>query len=235
MKRRREAEKASEIRSAIEELSVVVKIKPADGHDAAHIHHDDAAQIHHDAAQIPTKTFLSVCNLVVQILDKIGPTMAVLRQDVHQNIQRLEMLHQSEPSRYSNLVEIVKKEVGEGIAREGKSCSRAFVWLTRSLDFTVALLQKLANDPGKSMEQAVEESYDITLKPWHRWISSAACKVALKIVPDNKTFINLLMAKDEDYDTLKEDIQTLISLLVPLLEEIHSILGSYGLDRLKSN
>uniref|UniRef100_A0A6N2MHH0 Uncharacterized protein n=1 Tax=Salix viminalis TaxID=40686 RepID=A0A6N2MHH0_SALVM len=42
------------------------------------------------------------------------------------------------------------------------------------------------------------------------------------------------MPKDETYDTLKEDVQTLTSLLVPFLEEIHSVLILYGLDRLKS-
>ena len=29
------------------------------------------------------------------------------------------------------------------------------------------------------MEQAVEEAYSLTLKPWHGWISSAAFKVIL--------------------------------------------------------
>jgi len=219
MKRQRELEKVSEVRSAIEELSMMVKIKPGDNHDAAHI---------------PTKPFLHFCNLVIQVLDKIGPTMAVLRQDIHQNIQRLEIVHESDPSLYSNLVEILKKEASEGKARKRTSSSRAFVWLTRSMDFTLALLQKLAREPEQSMEQAVEESYNITLKPWHGWISSAAFKVALKLVPDNKTFTNLLMGKDGSNETLKEETQTLITLLSSVLEEIHSILRVYDLDRLKS-
>ncbi|XP_057490903.1 glycolipid transfer protein 3-like [Actinidia eriantha] len=225
MKRRREMENGSEIRSAIEELSVamVVKVKPGIVGD-----HDD------DDAHIPTKPFLFVCNLVLQVLDKIGPTMAVLRQDMDQNIQRLEKVHESDPSMYSNLVEILKKEEGEGNARKGNSCSKAFLWLTRSLDFAVALLQLLLKDSGKSMDEAVEEAYNITLRPWHRWIASAAYRVALKLVPDNKTFIDILKAKDEDLDVLKEEMKALVSLLVPLLEQSHSVLISYGLDRLKS-
>ena len=51
-----------------------------------------------------------------------------------------------------------------------------------------------------------------------------AMQIALKLVPDNKTFTNLLMGKDDNYETLKEDMQTLISLLMPFLEEIHTIL-----------
>lgn len=41
--------------------------------------------------------------------------------------------------------------------------------------------------------------------------------------------MNLLKAKDENSETLKEEMQTLSSLLVPFLEEIHSILVSFYL------
>ncbi|CDP18284.1 unnamed protein product [Coffea canephora] len=223
MKRRRELEMGSEIRSAIDELSMVVlKVKPAGGPEQ-----------HSTCAYIPTKPFLSVCNLLLQVLDKIGPTMAVLRQDVHQNIQRLEKFYESEPSVYSNVVEMLSKEGKEGKAKKGPSCSKAFVWLTRSLDFTVTLLQLLVEDFGRDMEQAVDEAYNITLKPWHGWISSAAYKVALKLVPDIKDFITILMAEDENQDMLKEEMRTLISLFLPVLEGIRTILKTFGLDRLK--
>ncbi|CAI9115668.1 OLC1v1016639C1 [Oldenlandia corymbosa var. corymbosa] len=230
MKRRREIENGSEIRSAIDELSMVVhKVKPADhSSGAANENHQNVSM-----AYIPTKPFLSICSLLLQVLDKIGPTMAVLRQDIHQNIQRLEKIYESEPSLYSNVLEILKKEDVEGKARTGHSCSRAFVWLTRSLDFTVTLLQLLVEDLNRNLEQAVEESYNLTLRPWHGWISSAAYKVALKLVPDTKCFITLLMAKDETEDLLKEEMCTLISHCVPILEEIHSVLNAKGLDRLK--
>ncbi|KAL4272043.1 hypothetical protein GQ457_13G010580 [Hibiscus cannabinus] len=253
-------DKRSELRSAIEELSTLPKVEAAPGNL--------------DAAHIPTKPFLHVCLLILHVLGhfllllfllislptyKIGPTMAVLGQDIHQNIQRLEILCESDPTRYSNMIEILKKEDREGNARNSTS-SRAILWLTRSIDFMVVLLQRLVKDPGQRMEQAVEESYNVTLKQWHGWISSAAFKVALKLVPDNETFITLLMTEDENRDKLREDMQTLVSLLVPLLEDIHSILVRmfvnlyqfpvssllldayflnntqrvYGLDRLKS-
>ncbi|XP_038724918.1 glycolipid transfer protein 3-like isoform X2 [Tripterygium wilfordii] len=221
MKRTREVERRSEIKCAIEELSMFVKLKPPDGDN-------------YDSAQIPTKSFLCICNLILQVLDKIGPTMAVLRQDIYQNIQRIEVLCESDSAVNSNLVEMLKKETSEGTAKKGNTSSKAFVWLTRTLDFTVALLLRLSKDPGQNMEQAVEESYNITLKPWHGWISSAAFKVALKLVPDRKTFFDILMAKDESYKTLTEDIQNYVTFLAPMLEHIHSTLRFYDLDRLKS-
>ncbi|AES72414.1 putative glycolipid transfer protein [Medicago truncatula] len=222
MKRSRDIEKRSEINSAIEELSVLVIVKPEEDHEAG--------------ARIPTKPFLSLCYMVLQVLDKVGPTMAVLRQDIHQNIKRLEAIHESNPLTNSNLVEIFKSETSKGNGKKRVSGSKSFVWLTRSLDFTSALLQALlVKDPKKNMEQAVQESYDATLKPWHGWIASAAYRVAIKLVPDTKTFMDLLREKDEDCNTLMEKMEILVSLLVPFLEDIHCILKVYNLDRLKSN
>lgn len=45
------------------------------------------------------------------------------------------MAHESNPSKYSNLVEVLRKEVNEGSSRKGASCCKAFVWLTRLNSF----------------------------------------------------------------------------------------------------
>ncbi|XP_022883773.1 glycolipid transfer protein 3-like [Olea europaea var. sylvestris] len=147
---------------------------------------------------------------------------------------RLEKVYDSDPLTYWDVVEILKKEVSEGRAKKGPTCSKAFVWLTRSLDFSVALLKLLVKDTEMSIEQAIEKSYNITLKPWHGWISSAAYKVSLKLVPDTKSLIDILKAKDANDDMLKKEVQTLISLLVPELERSYGIMRMYGLDKLKS-
>ncbi|KAK1266588.1 hypothetical protein QJS04_geneDACA009045 [Acorus gramineus] len=201
----------SELRLAVDELSLL----KSDGHNN-------------------TRALLSLSNFLLHVLDKIGPTMAVLRQDIHQNIERLEKIYESNPSIYSSLVEILNKEVGDGTAKRTTSCSRALLWLTRSMDFIVALLEKLVEDPEMSLKLAIEEAYENTLRPWHGWISSAAYKVALKLIPEREEFIGLLMYEGQDYNMLKKDIQSLISLLLPFLNDIHSTLRTFHLERLKS-
>ncbi|KAL9250206.1 Glycolipid transfer protein 2-like protein [Drosera capensis] len=247
MKRPRETaeEKKTEILSAIEELSVLFKSKPKPssttdlaGDQLAAVaacgcgcgcggDHRQQAAASASPSCVPTRPFLSLCHLIIQILDKTGPTLGVLRQDVSRNIQRLERSLEADPIANSNLIEILKSESIKGNARKGDSCSRALLWLTRSLDLTAVMLQKLANDPGQSMEALVEESYKNTLKPWHGWISAAAYKVALKLLPDTKTFLNLLMANGQGLETLKDDITTLTSLLTSFLEDVYSILVRY--------
>ncbi|KAI3736655.1 hypothetical protein L2E82_26598 [Cichorium intybus] len=232
MKRRREMEKqcSSELRSTINELSLLAVMK------LKHHHHHDPV-VNEDLpndTHIPTKPFLSVCNFLVHLLDKIGPTMAVLRQDIHRNILRLEKMEESDPAIYSNVVEILKKEASEGTSRKVASSSKAFVWLTRSLDFTMNLLGLIGKDLEVDMEQAVEEAYEATLKPWHGWISSTAYRVALKLIPDNKTLIDILILEAEDRENLKDELKLFSSLLASFLNEIHSILETYELHKLKA-
>ncbi|KAL8261396.1 hypothetical protein R6Q59_025445 [Mikania micrantha] len=233
MKRRRETD-TSELKSAIEELSLLLAVMKLNHHH----HHHPATAVVTDHQKIdthlPVKPFLTLCNFLLHLLDKIGPTMVVLRQDINRNIQRLEKMQESDPKLYSNVVEILKKEANEGTSKKVTSSSKAFLWLTRSLNFTVNLLELIEKNTKVDMEQAVEEAYESTLKPWHGWISSTAYRVARKLIPDNKTMIEILVSESKDEETLKHDIKTFTTLLIPLLDEIRSILETYGLDRLKA-
>jgi len=172
--------------------------------------------------------------------DKIGPTMAVLRLDVQRNIERLQELYLLDPAKYSTLTEVVEKEVKEGTARKVDSCARAVLWLARSMDFTIALLVSIEEDSDEqqqqqqSLAQLVEAAYEACLKPWHGWISSAACKIALKLIPERKVFTSLLLGMGQDCSDLKDEIRRLALLLRPLLDDIHSMMAKFRLDRLKS-
>lgn len=74
MKRSRETEKRSEINSAIEELSMLVIVKP--GVVGGNNHEAVAAAS--ASAHIPTKPFLSLCYLVLQVLGAFSLTPSLL-------------------------------------------------------------------------------------------------------------------------------------------------------------
>ncbi|CAN6458543.1 unnamed protein product [Victoria cruziana] len=235
-----------------------------------------------DGFRVSTLHFLTICNAAVTILEKIGPTMRVLRQDLRQNIevssasllekmtklsprflrfcllsfpnsilshfyfissvvsfmgkkQRLQVMYKTNPSLFSNLMEMVKKEAEEGSARKPVSCTRAVFWLTRSMDFAMIFLSKLVEEADRDLIQIIDESYNMTLQPWHGWISSAAYKVALKLIPERKVVMNLIMEEREDHGAIKEEINSLVSSFTPILIEIHAFLATLRLDRLKSS
>ncbi|CAN6458542.1 unnamed protein product [Victoria cruziana] len=188
-----------------------------------------------DGFRVSTLHFLTICNAAVTILEKIGPTMRVLRQDLRQNIERLQVMYKTNPSLFSNLMEMVKKEAEEGSARKPVSCTRAVFWLTRSMDFAMIFLSKLVEEADRDLIQIIDESYNMTLQPWHGWISSAAYKVALKLIPERKVVMNLIMEEREDHGAIKEEINSLVSSFTPILIEIHAFLATLRLDRLKSS
>ncbi|KAJ4790371.1 Glycolipid transfer protein 3 [Rhynchospora pubera] len=64
--------------------------------------------------KLSTLAFLHLSNLLLQVLDKIGPTMSVLSLDIRRNIERLEEMYLLDPSCNSSLMEIVEKDVKEG-------------------------------------------------------------------------------------------------------------------------
>ncbi|KAM0886237.1 hypothetical protein ACQ4PT_029828 [Festuca glaucescens] len=216
--KKEEVEEWSEIRLAIAELSPISHGKMS--------------------SPPPTLPFLGISLLLLQVLDKIGPTMAVLRLDVQRNIERLQELYLLDPSKYSTLTAMVEKEADEGTARKAHSCARAVLWLTRSMDFTVALLQRLEDDEGseehQSLAQLVEAAYKVSLKPWHGWIASAASKIAMKLIPERKIFVSWIAGKDPSRSVLKDEIERLVPLLQPFLVDIHDMLAKFRLDRLKS-
>lgn len=187
----------------------------------------------------PTLPFLGLSHLLLRLLDKIGPTMAVLRLDVQRNIERLQELYLQDPSKYSTLTAMVEKEADDSTVRKADSCARAILWLTRSMDFTVALLQRLEEEEEEgsdqqSLAQLVEAAYKVSLKPWHGWISSAACKIALKLIPERAIFVGWLMGENQNSSLLKVEIEKLVQLLQPFLDDIHAMLAKFKLDRLKS-
>ncbi|CAL4996170.1 unnamed protein product [Urochloa decumbens] len=179
-----------------------------------------------------TMDLLSVSKQLLHVLDEIGPTLLVLRQDIQQNIQDL---HETDSSKYVSLTAIVTEEVEQGTTKKTKSCTRAIIWLSRSISFSKCLLERLLKAPDLSLSEIVEEAYAKTLKPWHGWISSAAYKVAVKLVPEREVLIALLMGNCQDFEDLTEDAKMLTYAVQPMLEEIDAISAKHNLDKLKSS
>uniref|UniRef100_A0ACD5WVC0 Uncharacterized protein n=1 Tax=Avena sativa TaxID=4498 RepID=A0ACD5WVC0_AVESA len=176
MEMERESEKMergkSELRMAMEELCL---LSSTDGVDQQ----QEQKQQQQQQQRSSTMDLLCISKQLLHVLDEIGPTLLVLRQDIQQNIQRLQDLLARDPSKYANLTTIVTEEVEEGISKKTNSCTRATIWLSRSINFSLHLLERLINNPEPSLKEIVEEAYKSTLKPFHGWISSAAYRVSL--------------------------------------------------------
>ncbi|KAM0881967.1 hypothetical protein ACQ4PT_032598 [Festuca glaucescens] len=205
----------SELRMAMEELCLL---------SSSDVEDQQQEEEQQQQQRSSTMDLLCVSKQLLHVLDEIGPTLLVLRQDIQQNIQRLEDLHARDSSKYASLTAIVTGEVEEGISKKTNSCTRATIWLSRSMNFSLHLLERLMKNPEKSLKEMVEEAYKITLKPFHGWISSAAYRVALELIPDREIFIQLLMGNCQDPEDFAGDVMIFVAIVQPLLEEVNTIL-----------
>lgn len=180
------------------------------------------------SGEMLTKPFLDVCRIVLPVIDKFGAAMALVKTDIGGNITRLDTRYLTDPSFYRLLYNIIRKEIEEKTARNSSSCANGLLWLTRAMDFLVALFQNLIDNPDWTMNRAATEAYNLTLKKWHGWIASSAFTVALKLIPDRTKFMSTVGEGD-----LEVDIKAFVTSFSPLLRENHIFLESVGLDDVK--
>ncbi|CAL0316709.1 unnamed protein product [Lupinus luteus] len=184
-----------------------------------------------DQGEILSQPFLEVCKHILPVIDKFGAAMALVKSDIGGNISRLESKYASNPSRFNYLYSLVQVEVETKTAKSSSSCTNGLLWLTRAMDFLVALFRNLIDHEDWSMSQACTDSYTKTLKKWHGWLASSSFTVAMKLAPDRKKFMDVVGGTGD----INADIEQFCSAFSPLLEENHKFLARFGLDELKAS
>ncbi|CAH9075470.1 unnamed protein product [Cuscuta epithymum] len=177
-----------------------------------------------------TEPFLEVCKLILPVIDKFGAAMALVKSDVGGNIKRLEDKFNKDTTKYVRLHSMVKEEVEAKTATGSSSCTNGLLWLTRAMDFLVKLFSNLLKDAECTMSDACKDSYSHTLEKFHGWIASSAFKVAMKLAPERKKFMDVIGGTGN----INNDINNFCTTFSPFLEENHKYLASVGMDGLKA-
>ncbi|MED6169935.1 Glycolipid transfer protein 1 [Stylosanthes scabra] len=184
-----------------------------------------------EQGEILSQPFLDVCKQILPVIDKFGAAMALVKSDIGGNISRLESKYSTNPSKFNHLYSLVQTEVESNTAKSSTSCTNGLLWLTRAMDFLVALFRNLIEHEDWSMSQACTDSYNKTLKKWHGWLASSSFTLAMKLAPDRKKFMEVISGSGD----ITADIQSFCTNFSPLLEENHKFLARFGLDEMKAS
>jgi len=184
-----------------------------------------------EQGEILSQPFLDVCKHILPVIDKFGAAMALVKADIGGNISRLETKYSSNSARFNYLYSLVQVEVETKTAKSSSSCTNGLLWLTRAMDFLVALFRNLLDHEDWSMSQACTDAYTKTLKKWHGWLASSSFTVAMKLAPDRKKFMEVLQGGGD----IRPDIEQFCTTFSPFLEENHKFLARFGLDELKAS
>ncbi|KAK7243110.1 hypothetical protein RIF29_37895 [Crotalaria pallida] len=192
---------------------------------------EELEHVKSEQGEILTKPFLDVCKKMLPILDKFGATLCLVKADISGNISRLESKYSSNTSRFNYLYSLVQVEVETDTAKSSSSCTNGLLWLTRAMDFLVALFHNLIEHEDWPMSQAATDSYDKTLKQWHGWLSSQSFTIVLSRAPDRKKFMEVIGGTGN----INADVEKFCTTFSPLLEENHKFLACLGLDDMKAS
>ncbi|CAD6225846.1 unnamed protein product [Miscanthus lutarioriparius] len=188
-----------------------------------------------ESGVILTTPFLQVCKQILPVLEKFGSAMSIVKTDIGGNItvRRIQAgeKYASDPTKYEQLHSMVKVEVSAKTAKSSSSCTNGLLWLTRAMDFLVALFHNLVQHPEWQMPQACSDAYSKTLKKWHSWLATSSFSVAIKLAPDRKKFMEIISGSGD----INADIEKFCATFSPLLEENHKFLASVGMDDLKAS
>ncbi len=101
---------------------------------------------------VSTQPFLATCNFVLPVLgtvcvvvmsnsmytsdstlttEQLGTGMALVKNDVGGNINRLQQRYATDPNRFTLLDAIVQQEVAGGVHTQSSSCTKGLLWLKR--------------------------------------------------------------------------------------------------------
>ncbi|AES61084.2 glycolipid transfer protein [Medicago truncatula] len=143
-----------------------------------------------EQGEILSQPFLDVCKHILPVI----AAMAIVKSDIGGNISRLESKYLSNPAKFNCLYSLVQVEVETKTAKASSSCTTGLLWLTRAMDFLVAVFRNLIEHADWSMSQACTDSYYKTLKKWHGWLASSTVTVAMMLAPDRKKFMEVVIS-----------------------------------------
>lgn len=131
---------------------------------------------------VPAQEFTAAARAIIAIFDQMTG-MGIVKGDMEGNIAQLEKNLAAAGSAQS-VQALVEAELASGTsasklaAKASTSCCAA-LWLTRALYFILKLLERLIEDPARSLSDSVSQGYEATLKQHHNFVVRGTFSAAL--------------------------------------------------------
>jgi hypothetical protein len=136
----------------------------------------------------------------------------------------------------------VAAEIADGTAAGNSSCTKGLLWLKRFLEFTLRLLERLAQNADGELGDAARDAYEKTLRPFHGYLTQAVFTAVLYATPYRATFEAALLkhnaaageeaspAPEAAAQALADDMAQFVAAFGPVLARIHTHLVDAGQD-----
>ncbi|CAF1340238.1 unnamed protein product [Rotaria magnacalcarata] len=155
--------------------------------------------------EINSELFLFTCEKYFELIDKFnGTPLDTFRSDTISNMSKLTNRICTNQKKFENLLSIINDEISTQAIKEKDSATNSLLWLRRSIHFLSCFLHEFGQG-DKTVEDAMNQAYGKTLKPYHGWITRGLFAEALRSVPSNEDFlISLAINPNEAKEVLFE-------------------------------
>lgn len=138
---------------------------------------------------VETAPFLQASSQLAEFFDLLGTVFTPVRADIGGNVKKLRHYCETHPDKCGSLNDIVEAEA----SNVGSVAVDALLWLKRALEFTLLILEGLAQDDAQDdLTSLCWQAYERTLKPFHGWFVQQIFSLVMKACPWRRDIVTAL-------------------------------------------
>lgn len=167
---------------------------------------------------ISTEEFLQACESLTVIFDALASQALdkIVKADILANVGKLRERYLAAPLESATVQELCTNE----IKAKAFKATEGFVWLVRTLNFTLLSLKRNVSDKSEELSVSFKQAYEVSLSSAHSWLVKQGANLAWNAVPYRAAFYK---AMGDDQDMVHGHLE---SYLAPL-EKVVQILRAF--------
>lgn len=124
------------------------------------------------------------------------------------------------------LIKLIRSESGVG----SDTGTVALLWMKRTMQFVLGLLQALVADANVSLSSASRKSYAATLRYCHNFVTRGVFDTGLRFAPSRESFYKNLAGGDAEVGRVETAMEEFLSVFEPIVGGIVRMYKEMGLE-----
>lgn len=124
------------------------------------------------------------------------------------------------------LAKLIRSESGVG----SDTGTVALLWMKRTMQFVLGLMQALMADTNVSLSSASRKSYAATLRHCHNFVTKGLFDTGLRFAPSRESFYRNLAGVDADVGRVEKGMEEFLGVFEPIVGGIVSMYKEMGLE-----
>lgn len=168
---------------------------------------------------VPTGEFLDACTSLTVVFDALGSAALdkIVKVDIQNNVAKLRERFLAKPLESATIQDLCLGEIKD----KAFKATEGFVWLIRTLNFTLKALKRNVEDHTEELSVSFKNAYSDSLSNTHNFIMRGVAMGAWSLVPYRADFYKKL---GNDQDKVKTDLIAYLAALEKFVEILRAFI-----------